>query len=102
MEPQATVPPYGTQHAEKATMADSGDTKAPAPMNIYTAMMVLSFVAISIGCLILAIELWSRGLPLDPKAAPRRSPVAAPPSSSPAEPPADDETPAEDAASDTE
>lgn len=82
-------------------MADSGDTKAPAPMNIYTAMMILSFVAISIGCLILAIELWSRGLPLDPKAAPRTQPPAAA-TPEPAETPAEVETPAEDAASETE
>jgi len=82
-------------------MADSGDTKAPAPMNIYTAMMILSFVAISIGCLLLAIELWSRVLPLDPKAAPRTQPPAAA-TPEPAETPAEVETPAEDAASETE
>jgi hypothetical protein len=36
------------------------------PMNVYTAMLLLSFVAVSIGCLLLAIELFSRGLPLTP------------------------------------
>ena len=36
------------------------------PMNDYTAMHLLSFVAVSIGCLLLAIELFSRGLPLTP------------------------------------
>jgi len=36
------------------------------PMNVYTAMLLLSFVAISIGCLLLAVELFSRRLPLTP------------------------------------
>ena len=36
------------------------------PMNVYTAMLLLSFVAVSIGCLLLAIELFSRRLPLTP------------------------------------
>jgi hypothetical protein len=36
------------------------------PMTVYTAMLLLSFVAVSIGCLLLAIELFSRGLPLTP------------------------------------
>jgi hypothetical protein len=34
------------------------------PMNVYTAMLLLSFVAVSIGCLLLAIELVR--LPLTP------------------------------------
>ena len=36
------------------------------PMNVYTAMLLLSFVAISIGCLILSLDLFSRRLPLKP------------------------------------
>jgi hypothetical protein len=36
------------------------------PMNVYTAMLLLSFIAISIGCLILALELYTRDLPLKP------------------------------------
>ena len=47
-------------------MADADDKKPVQPMNIYTAMLVLSFLAVSIGCLILAIELYGRGLPLKP------------------------------------
>jgi hypothetical protein len=35
-------------------------------MNVYTAMLLLSFVAMSIGCLILALDLFSRRLPLKP------------------------------------
>jgi hypothetical protein len=36
------------------------------PVNVYTAMLLLSFVAISIGCLMLALELFARRLPLSP------------------------------------
>jgi len=36
------------------------------PMNVYTAMLLLSFIALSAGCLILAIDLFSRRLPLKP------------------------------------
>jgi hypothetical protein len=35
-------------------------------MNVYTAMLLLSFVAISVGCLLLALDLFSRRLPLRP------------------------------------
>ena len=51
---------------ENPDMADSDNKTSVQPMNIYTAMMILSFLAISIGCLILAIELYGRGLPLTP------------------------------------
>ena len=41
--------------------------KRPAePMNIDTVMLVLSFVALSIGCLILALDLFMRRMPLSP------------------------------------
>ncbi|MFN9368784.1 MAG: hypothetical protein ACK6CT_08450 [Planctomycetia bacterium] len=36
------------------------------PMNVYTAMLLLSFVALSVGCLLLALVLFSRRLPLRP------------------------------------
>lgn len=36
------------------------------PMNVDTAMLVLSFVALSIGCLILALDLYLRRIPLGP------------------------------------
>jgi hypothetical protein len=36
------------------------------PMNVDTAMLVLSFVALSIGCLILALDLYLRRMPLSP------------------------------------
>ena len=39
-------------------MADNSGYSAPRPaMNVYTAMLVLSFVAISIGCLVLSLDL---------------------------------------------
>ena len=47
-------------------MADDGAPQTRPPMNVYTAMLVLSFVAIAIGCLFLAIELFGRQLPLAP------------------------------------
>jgi hypothetical protein len=46
---------------------DRGAGSRP-PMNVYTAMLLLSFVAVSVGCLLLAIELFSRRLPLVPGA----------------------------------
>lgn len=46
-------------------MADVDSDSRP-PMNVYTAMLLLSFVAVSIGCLLLALELFSRRMPLTP------------------------------------
>lgn len=37
-----------------------------APMNVYTGMLAMAFVAITIACIILAVDLFSRGLPLKP------------------------------------
>ncbi|MFM8951476.1 MAG: hypothetical protein ACKOOF_00165 [Planctomycetaceae bacterium] len=45
---------------------DPHSSDARPPMNVYTAMLLLSFVAVSIGCMLLAIELFSRRLPLTP------------------------------------
>jgi hypothetical protein len=42
------------------------ERKPRPPVNVYTAMLLLSFVAISVGCLMLALELFSRRLPLSP------------------------------------
>jgi hypothetical protein len=47
-------------------MADDDSPHVRPPMNVYTAMLLLSFVAISIGCILLAIELFERRLPLVP------------------------------------
>jgi hypothetical protein len=37
-----------------------------SPMNVDTAMLLLSFVALSIGCLIMALDLYLRRMPLAP------------------------------------
>lgn len=50
----------------RVEMAESDEPTYPKRQNAYTGMMMLSFIAISIGCLILALELWTRGLPLKP------------------------------------
>lgn len=48
-------------------MADDQITaRRRPPMNVDTAMLVLSFVALSIGCLILALDLYMRRIPLAP------------------------------------
>jgi hypothetical protein len=36
------------------------------PMNAYTAMLAMAFVAMTIACIVLAVELYSSGLPLKP------------------------------------
>lgn len=45
--------------------SDPQRTQRP-PMNVYTAMLLLSFVALSVGCLLLSLDLFSRRLPLRP------------------------------------
>ena len=45
---------------------DAPQSSSRPPMNVYTAMLLLSFVAISVGCLLLALDLYSRRLPLAP------------------------------------
>jgi hypothetical protein len=37
-----------------------------APMNVDTAMLLLSFVALSVGCLVMALDLYLRRMPLSP------------------------------------
>jgi hypothetical protein len=44
----------------------SSDSGRRPPMNVYTAMLLLSFVALSVGCLFLALSLYQRDLPLIP------------------------------------
>jgi hypothetical protein len=45
--------------------SDSGGRSRP-PINIDTALLLLSFTALSIGCIILAIDLFTRRLPMGP------------------------------------
>jgi hypothetical protein len=47
-------------------MADDSQPKRRSPMNIDTVLLALSFVALSIGCLILALDLFMRRMPLSP------------------------------------
>ena len=47
-------------------MADDSQPKRRSPMNIDTVMLALSFVALSIGFLILALDLFMRRMPLSP------------------------------------
>ncbi|MFM8735093.1 MAG: hypothetical protein ACKOC8_07870 [Pirellulales bacterium] len=49
-------------------MTDDTDQTSPkrSPMNADTAMLLLSFVALSIGCLILALDLFLRRMPMAP------------------------------------
>ena len=47
-------------------MADDLQPQRRSPMNIDTVMLALSFVALSIGCLILALDLFMRRMPLAP------------------------------------
>jgi len=44
---------------------ESGDRRR-APMNMDTAMLLVSFAALALGCLILAIDLFMRRLPMGP------------------------------------
>jgi len=46
--------------------SDPGGENRRTPMNTDTAMLLLSFAALAVGCLILAIDLFSRRLPLGP------------------------------------
>jgi hypothetical protein len=47
------------------TDPDSGSRSRP-PINIDTALLLLSFTALTIGCIILAIDLFTRRLPMGP------------------------------------
>lgn len=47
-------------------MSDDAPKPSRPPMNVYTAMLLLSFVAISVGCLLLSLDLFARRLPLRP------------------------------------
>lgn len=52
----------------RVEMAESDEPTYPKRQNAYTGMMMLSFIAISIGCLILALDLYlPGGLPLKPE-----------------------------------
>lgn len=43
---------------------EDNQSKPRGPVDTYTAMLLLSFAALAIGCLILAIDLFGRRMPL--------------------------------------
>ncbi len=45
-------------------MAD--DQQKPPAVNVYTAMLVLSFIAIAVGCVMLALALGEYGFQIQP------------------------------------
>lgn len=45
---------------------DGPSSSTRPPMNVYTAMLLLSFVALAVGCGLLALDLFGRRLPLSP------------------------------------
>jgi hypothetical protein len=48
-------------------MADDTDDRGSSPpMNVYTAMLLLAFVAISVGCLVIALDLAQYGFEIKP------------------------------------
>ena len=47
-------------------MSDDSPTQPRSPMNIDTVMLVLSFVFLSIGCLVMALDLFMRRMPISP------------------------------------
>jgi hypothetical protein len=49
-------------------MSDDVEPSGPRrpPMNSDTAMLLLSFVALAVGCLILGLDLFLRRMPLSP------------------------------------
>lgn len=48
-------------------MADDSQT-TPPPVNVYTAMLVLSFIAIAVGCIMLALDLADYEFKIQPPA----------------------------------
>jgi hypothetical protein len=48
------------------TTDSTGGSSARPPMNAYTGMLLLSFVALAVGCGLLALDLFARRLPLSP------------------------------------
>ncbi|MEI8227480.1 MAG: hypothetical protein WCH77_04365 [Planctomycetota bacterium] len=48
-------------------MADDQQT-TPPPVNVYTAMLVLSFIAIAVGCIMLALYLAKYDFQIQPPA----------------------------------
>jgi len=54
-------------------MADDLGPVSRPPVNVYTAMLVLSFIAIAVGCIVLALDLGRYNFEIQPPAALRPS-----------------------------
>ncbi|MBU6221525.1 MAG: hypothetical protein KGR24_02110 [Planctomycetes bacterium] len=54
-------------------MADDSQPASRPPVNVYTAMLVLSFIAIAVGCIVLALDLGRYNFEIQPPAALRPS-----------------------------
>lgn len=54
-------------------MADDSHSTQRPPVNVYTAMLVLSFIAIAVGCIVLALDLARYGFDIQPPAGMRPS-----------------------------
>lgn len=50
-------------------MADDSQPASRPPVNVYTAMLVLSFIAIAVGCIVLALDLGRYNFEIQPPAA---------------------------------
>jgi hypothetical protein len=57
MQPTAT---------EFPRMADDPQPATRPPVNVYTAMLVLSFIAIAVGCIVLALDLGRYNFEIQP------------------------------------
>lgn len=59
-------PPAVGIMADDNASAGGPDGSARPPMNAYTAMLLLAFVALAVGCGLLALDLFGRRMPLSP------------------------------------
>ncbi len=49
-------------------MADDSHRMARPPVNVYTAMLILAFIAIAVGCIVLALDLGRYNFEIQPPA----------------------------------
>lgn len=49
-------------------MADVSPPTSRPPVNVYTAMLILAFIAIAVGCMVLALDLGRYNFEIQPPA----------------------------------
>lgn len=54
-------------------MADDSQSASRPPINVYTAMLILSFIAIAVGCIVLALDLGRYNFEIQPPSSLRPS-----------------------------